>query len=115
MSDAVLAALRGSCSHVCSYATPHAPGSGCGGVCKRSLNDFDNEEIQNMTIALRAALAVMPDQYRLGWIAGRAAAAEVCRREAKSVKAEDYDDYAIGREVGCHACMTTIKAMEPPA
>lgn len=68
-----------------------------------------------MRRALRAALAVMPDQYRLGWIAGRDAAAEVCRREGKSVKAEDYDNYAIGREVGCHACMTTIKAMEPPA
>lgn len=64
MSEAVLAALRGSCSHVCSYATPHAPGSGCGGVCKRSLNDFDNEEIQNMTIALRAADAAraVPDE-----------------------------------------------------
>lgn len=70
------------------------------------------EEAAAEILRLRAELATA---RRDAWIAGRDAAVEVCRREGNLVKAEDYDNYAIGREVACHACMTTIKAMEPPA
>lgn len=50
--------------------------------------------------ALRAALAVMPDQYRAGWIAGRDAAAEhVC-------------GYCVRQN---SICADHIRNMEPPA
>lgn len=52
---ATLAALRASCADVCSYAVNGAPGTGCYGECKRG--DWGDDEIKNMRVAVKAALA----------------------------------------------------------
>jgi hypothetical protein len=60
------------------------------------LPDHQTQVREMLSLALRAALAVMPDRYREGWIAGRDAAAK------------------IAHGAGHEGLATEIFAMEPP-
>lgn len=52
--DLILKGLRASCADVCSFATAGVPSSGCGGNCKRELNDFLDEDVRNMRCVIDA-------------------------------------------------------------
>ncbi|MCR6734486.1 MAG: hypothetical protein NVV83_10560 [Afipia sp.] len=63
----LLAALRASCAEVCSYATPHAPGSGCYGDCRsKKLSDFDSDSVSNMRAVVNTIFALLHPQPAKG-------------------------------------------------
>ena len=67
--------------------------------------------------ALRAALAVMLDQHRAGWLAGRDAALEIAREQVTICDADIDEGDLLSQfyREGASRCCDAIRDTEPPA